>query len=73
LGSPKSFIKINVHDQIKLPKIAKQSLVIKTFGNYEIDRVETCDNAQVTVGDIGGHFSTRMEALCCAWYLSANF
>jgi hypothetical protein len=51
---------------MKLPKIAKQSLVIKTFGNYEIDRMETCDNVQFTVGDIGGHFSTRMKALCYA-------
>ena len=58
---------------MKLPKIAKQSLVIKTFENYEIDRMETCDNVQFTVGDIGGHFSTRMKALCYAWYLSANF
>ena len=49
-------------DQLKLPTIAKESLVIKTFGNDEIYRKETCEKVKFTVGDIGGHFATKMEA-----------
>jgi hypothetical protein len=51
-----------VGDQLKLPTIAKESLVIKTFGNDEIYRKETCEKVKFTVGDIGGHFATKMEA-----------
>ena len=60
-GSQKSFIKGSVRDQLKLPTITKEPLVIKTFGNKEIDRTETRDQVQFTVGDIGGFSKSRME------------
>ena len=49
-------------DQLKLPTITKDPLVIKIFGNEEIDGTETRDKVQFTVGDIGRHSKTRMEA-----------
>ena len=60
-GSQTSFIKGSVRDQLKLPTITKEPLVIKTFGIEEIDRTETRDKVQFTVGDIGGFSKSRME------------
>ena len=58
-GNQKSFINGSVRDQLKLPTITKEPLVIKTFGNKEIDRTET---REFNVGDIGGFSKSRMEA-----------
>lgn len=61
-GSQKSFIKASVRDQLKLPTITKETLVINTFGNGKTDNEKICDRVQLTVGDVGGNSSTKMEA-----------